>query len=161
MPYPKAHILVIDDEEAINASIVRALHDNDYMIFSATTEDNARNVLENYEIDLVICDYYLSKDSRGTTILKEIYDHFPYIVCIFLTGRADETALDFAKISEQDNMLFKMMAKPWDNDELRKTISDGLKIKNELGKFKDLQKNYFQQKEIIEELKDSFYNKKD
>ena len=73
-------------------------------------------------VDLVISDY-LMPEMDGISFLAEVKKRFPLVPRILLTGYADKENA----IKAINNVgLYQYIEKPWDNDDLRLIIKNGL-----------------------------------
>ena len=90
------------------------------LTFSSTAQ--AIEAARERSIDLVVSDY-LIPDMTGIDFLLEIKKLHPYATRILLTGYADkENAIK--AINEVG--LYQYVEKPWDNNELKLIIQNGL-----------------------------------
>lgn len=77
-------LLIIDDEEAICASLAFAL-ESEYKVYTATTEELALELFAAQEFDLVLLDLRLGK-SDGLEVLGKIKECKPTIMVIIMTA---------------------------------------------------------------------------
>lgn len=73
---------------------------------------------ERIDIIFVIVDYQMPK-MNGAELIREIKLKHPNLSCVMLSGQANSTSV---KSLEDENLLDKFLAKPWDEDELFQTI---------------------------------------
>jgi len=118
-------ILLVDDEEMIITSIKSFLAiETDYQLLTYTSPVKALEDLQTKikGLDLVISDY-LMPEMDGITFLAEVKKKFPLVPRILLTGYADKENA----IKAINNVgLYQYIEKPWDNDDLRLIIRNGL-----------------------------------
>jgi DNA-binding NtrC family response regulator len=118
-------ILLVDDEEMIINSIKSFLAvETDYSVLTYTSPVKAIEDLETKikNLDLVISDY-LMPEMDGISFLAEVKKKFPLVPRILLTGYADKENA----IKAINNVgLYQYIEKPWDNDDLRLIIRNGL-----------------------------------
>ena len=118
-------ILLVDDEEMIITSIKSFLAvETDYELLSYTSPVKAVEDLQTKikSLDLVISDY-LMPEMDGISFLAEVKKRFPLVPRILLTGYADKENA----IKAINNVgLYQYIEKPWDNDDLRLIIRNGL-----------------------------------
>lgn len=117
-------ILLVDDEEMILNSIKSFLAiETDYQLLSYTSPQKALQDLNAMErVDLIISDY-LMPEMDGISFLSEVKKRFPLIPRILLTGYADKENA----IKAINNVgLYQYIEKPWNNDDLRLIIRNGL-----------------------------------
>ncbi len=129
----KIRILFVDDERGVLKALQRLFLDSDYEIITATSGAEGLDILKSTEtIQLVISDYRMP-EMNGVDFLKEVYHLRPDTVRIVLSGYADTAAIVEA-INE--GKIYKFIPKPWNEDELKVTISTALE-------------HYFTNKKII------------
>lgn len=118
-------ILLVDDEEMIIASIKSFLAiDADYELLTYVSPVKAIEDLETKikSLDLVISDY-LMPEMDGISFLARVKEKFPLVPRILLTGYADKENA----IKAINNVgLYQYIEKPWNNDDLRLIIRNGL-----------------------------------
>lgn len=116
-------ILCVDDEINVLKSLERLLLDTDYEIITATSGEEGLELLQNTDlVHLVISDYRMPK-MNGVDFLKKVCKLKPDTVRMVLSGYAD-TATIVEAINE--GQIYKFMPKPWNDDELKITISNAL-----------------------------------
>jgi len=115
----------VDDEEMILSSLKSFFTiEGGYNLLTYTSPLHALRDLEvdHTNIDLVISDY-LMPEMDGITFLAHVKDKFPLVPRILLTGYADKENA----IKAINNVgLYQFIEKPWDNDDLRLIIRNGL-----------------------------------
>ncbi len=119
-------ILILDDEQMVLTSLSSFLNlETDYEVVTFTSPIEALDYVKKNSIDLVISDY-LMPEMDGITFLSKIKEIKPQATRIILTGYADkENAIK--AINEVG--LFQYIEKPWDNDNLKLVIRNGLEKK--------------------------------
>jgi DNA-binding NtrC family response regulator len=118
-------ILLVDDEEMVLNSIKSffAIESN-YRLEAYTSPIKALEDIEGRckHFDLVISDY-LMPEMDGITFLAKVKEKRPLIPRILLTGYADKENA----IKAINNVgLYQYIEKPWDNEDLRLIIRNGL-----------------------------------
>jgi len=87
------NVLIVDDEKNIRAGLGRALELDGYQTLLAADGQEALDVIQNEEIDLVIADLKMPRVS-GEELLRHVVDHYPTVPVIILTGHGTiETAV--------------------------------------------------------------------
>ena len=138
-------LLIVDDEEMVLTSLRSFLTlETEYEVrtFSSVTE--ALEAVKAQTIDLVVSDY-LMPGMTGIDFLLEVKKLQPYATRILLTGYADkENAIK--AINEVG--LYQYVEKPWDNNELRLIIQNGLerrflmeKLEQKISEVQQVQQN--------------------
>ena len=118
-------ILLVDDEEMVLNSIKSFFAiESDYRLEAYTSPVRALEDIEGRleHFDLVISDY-LMPEMDGITFLANVKEKRPLVPRILLTGYADKENA----IKAINNVgLYQYIEKPWDNEDLRLIIRNGL-----------------------------------
>ena len=116
-------IAIVDDEEMVLTSLRSfLLLETDYEVETFSSPQNALSALRDKPVDLVISDY-LMPGMNGIEFLLQVKRLHPFATRILLTGYADkENAIK--AINEVG--LYQYVEKPWNNDDLKITIQNGL-----------------------------------
>lgn len=119
-------VVIVDDEELILRSLATYLSlETDYRVETFTSAPAALAFIAAQEIDLVISDF-LMPEMDGITFLGRVRALRPEVPRVILTGYADkENAIK--AINEVG--LYQYLEKPWDNDELRLIVRNGIEKK--------------------------------
>lgn len=123
-------ILCVDDEETILSALEMQLQDqfgSRFIIELAQSAADAWEILESYgarhlDVLVIISDWQMPV-VKGDEFLIEAHHRFPQVVKIMLSGQATATARTRA---EEEGGLFRFLDKPWDPQELREVIEQGL-----------------------------------
>jgi DNA-binding NtrC family response regulator len=112
-----SRILIVDDEAEVVASLARVLR-KDFQCTQCTSPIEALSLCQESQFDLVISDIRMPK-MTGIELLRQLAQLDPVMGRILITGYADmedcQTALD-------DKTAQIILAKPWDNEELKAII---------------------------------------
>jgi response regulator RpfG family c-di-GMP phosphodiesterase len=119
---PIADILIVDDESFILTSLKRMLYGEPYRVHTASGGEEALQMMEQTEMGLIISDFRMP-EMDGIAFLQEVKKRQPDSVRIILSGYADISAIIDA-INQGE--IFKFIAKPWNDDELKLTIIQSL-----------------------------------
>ena len=114
-------IMVVDDEPA-NLRLLERLFRQDYNVLTAESGEDALRLLNQYEVALLITDQRMP-GMTGVELLERTSTIRPHMVRVILTGYTDVDALVEAINRGQ---VYKYVTKPWNNEELRLTISRAL-----------------------------------
>lgn len=127
-------ILLVDDEEMVLTSIDSFLAlETQYNVVTFISAKKALKYIKSNSVDLVISDYVMP-EMDGITFLAKVREIKPEIPRIILTGYADkENAIK--AINEVG--LFQYIEKPWDNDDLKIIIRNGIEKKQLLKKLQE------------------------
>jgi DNA-binding NtrC family response regulator len=114
-------IMIVDDEAA-NLRLLERLFRNDYEVTTAESGEEALRLLDQHEVALLITDQRMP-GMTGVELVKRTAAVRPRMVRIILTGYTDVETLVEAINSGH---VYKYVTKPWNNDELRLTVSRAL-----------------------------------
>lgn len=116
-------IVIVDDEELVVTSLRTFLDlETPYHTVTFTSPKMALQHIRDHDVDLVVSDY-LMPDMDGITFLSHVRELKPDVPRIILTGYADkENAI---KAINQVG-LFQYIEKPWENEDLRVIVRNGL-----------------------------------
>ena len=150
-------VMIVDDEEMVLSSIASFLTlETDYEVITFASAPEALSYATENPVDLVISDF-LMPEMDGINFLARMREIKPDVPRILLTGYADkENAIK--AINEVG--LFQYIEKPWDNDQLRIVLRNGLEKKQLLiqlqGKVAQINKAYADLAGIQQEILKAF-----
>ncbi len=117
------NVLYVDDEarslEGFKANFRRY-----YTIFTAMSAKEARVILDNNEIHVLISDQKMP-ETLGTQLLEEAVKNYPEQTRILLTAYSDSEAIIQAF---QRGLIFRYMLKPYIPDELKNLIDSAFEL---------------------------------
>lgn len=89
----KKRVLVVDDDPMTRAQLKKLVKDSEDEIvcMTASSMEEALELLHSYEFDLMIADYYLLDNHTGLELWEEASAEFPELECIIISsmGRKD------------------------------------------------------------------------
>jgi len=112
------HILVVDDEPNVLVTYRLILQQRGYEVSAALSSEEARQMLAERPIDLLLCDLSLEKQENGFDVVKFARQKSPHMPVVLLTGYATQEANDRA-----EELGIPVLFKPIDINELLNTIS--------------------------------------
>jgi len=116
-------ILLVDDEDMVVTSIKSFLTlETDYDVKGFTNPAEAMEFIKSSRVDVVVSDY-LMPEIDGISFLAQVKAIQPEATRILLTGYADK---ENAIKAINDVGLFQYIEKPWENEDLRLIIRNGL-----------------------------------
>jgi two-component system response regulator AtoC len=121
MPESKAHILLLDDEEALRLVVGERLRDEGFEVTEAGSGEDALRLLDGFAFDVIISDLRLP-GIDGRVVIDAALDRYPGIIAIVVTGYA--TVRDAVETIKRGAADF--VAKPFQFDELRHVINTAL-----------------------------------
>ena len=110
-------ILVVDDEVRSQETLRRTLEE-EFDVLTASSADEAREVLERDWVHVLLCDQRMPGTS-GVTFLKEVREKWPEVVRIIISGYTD-TGDIIAGINEAG--IYQYITKPWHPETLLLTV---------------------------------------
>lgn len=116
-------VAVIDDEPMVTQSIKNFLAlETDYKVLVFNSPREAIDALRDRPVDVVISDY-LMPDLNGIEFFLKLKDIQPHATRILLTGYADK---ENAIKAINDVGLYQYIEKPWENEDLKLIIRNGI-----------------------------------
>lgn len=115
-------VLLVDDEQGVLNALKRVFAEENYRIICASSATEALGIMEEEPVHLVITDHRMPGMS-GAEFLIEAKQKWPETIRIMLTGHADVQSIMGAV---KDGAVFKFITKPWNDEDLRLTVSLGL-----------------------------------
>src|SRR5687767_2552370 len=120
---PGSHtILLVDDEQAVRAIVVKILKRANYNVLEAESGDAALRIAESHsgKIDLLLSDMYMP-GLRGPEVAQKLAPKCPGIRVLFMSGYADQDSR--SGVPEGANFLNK----PFSGKELVTAVEGVLK----------------------------------
>lgn len=121
-------ILFVDDEVQILKAFRRLFMDTDYEIITAQSGEEALNILEEEEVNIIVSDMKMP-NMTGYELLSKVKEKYPNIVRIILSGFSDERIVFDAL---QKNIAKLYILKPWENTSFINTLEKVFQIENVL-----------------------------
>ncbi|MEX2511895.1 MAG: sigma-54 dependent transcriptional regulator [Cyclobacteriaceae bacterium] len=139
-------ILIIDDEKVIRSTLKEILEYEKYEILEAEDGEKGLEILENDDIDLVLCDIKMPK-MDGMEVLAKVtkMEKQPQFIMISAHGTI-ETAVEATKLG-----AFDFIPKPPDLNRLLLTVRNALDKKNLVNETKVLKKKLSKKLDMIGE----------
>ena len=120
----KAHILVVDDDDRIRNLVKQYLNENNYLVTTAFSAEDAKKKVETIKFDLIVLDIMMPGKSGLEFIVENIDKLYTPIILLTAKGEAEER-IHGLEVGADD-----YLAKPFEPKELI------LRIKNILNKTK-------------------------
>jgi putative nucleotidyltransferase with HDIG domain len=111
-------VLFVDDEVNILKALQRLLRQEDMNVICASRGPEALEILEKTEAQVVVTDQRMPEMS-GVDLLSSVRERYPDIVRMMLTGY---TEMNVAVEAINRGEIYRLITKPWNDDELRATI---------------------------------------
>ena len=119
----KIKVLYVDDE-VNNLQAFKATFRREYQIFLAESAEEARDILEDETIDIIITDQRMPQET-GVEFLESIIPHHPEPMRILLTGYTDIQAVIDAINKGQ---VYHYLTKPWEEDYMRTVVKNAYEV---------------------------------
>jgi len=124
-------VLFVDDEVNILKALQRLLRTEEMNVLCASRASEAIELLEQHPAQVVVTDQRMP-EMNGVDLLSAVRERHPDIVRMMLTGYTEiNVAVDAINRGE----IFRLITKPWNDDELRATIRqafDHFDLKSEI-----------------------------
>jgi len=115
-------ILYVDDEE-INLDLFKLTFKKTFNVITAKSAKEGLQILRERQIPLIVTDYRMP-DMNGVKFIEEIKKESPERICIIVTGF-------YESINEAtEELVYKLILKPWKKDEMIAVIQSGIEIYN-------------------------------
>jgi type II secretory ATPase GspE/PulE/Tfp pilus assembly ATPase PilB-like protein/FixJ family two-component response regulator/RNA polymerase subunit RPABC4/transcription elongation factor Spt4 len=142
-------ILFVDDEINVLKAMQRIFHQESYRLLTAQNGAEALKVLQDQQpVHVVVCDYRMP-GMTGSEVLKKIKAKWPNTIRIMLTGYAD---VDAVMGAVNDGAVYKFITKPWNDHDIRLTISLALEQYDLIKENSHLKKKSAAQKSELKRL---------
>jgi len=109
----KCSILAVDDEQYI-LHLLTALLGKDFEVLTADSAGQARDILRNRDVDIVITDQYLGQGETGVQLLEWVRLSHPNCVRILMTRASIEDVID----AINQGQVHRILLKPLQTDNL-------------------------------------------
>ncbi|MBT9552316.1 MAG: sigma-54-dependent Fis family transcriptional regulator [Hydrogenophaga sp.] len=114
-------VLVVDDEVRSQDAMRRTL-DEDFTVFTASSAEEARGLLERQPVSVILCDQRMP-GVTGVAFLKEVREQWPETVRIVISGYTDSEDI-IAGIN--DAGIYQYILKPWAPDHLLDSVRNAV-----------------------------------
>ncbi len=127
-------VVIVDDEDMVVTSIKSFLAlETDYEIQGFTMPAEALDYIRDHRVDVVVSDY-LMPEMDGIQFLARVKEIQPETTRILLTGYADK---ENAIKAINDVGLYQYIEKPWENEDLKIVLRNGLEKRILLKRLED------------------------
>ena len=123
MENKKYRILYVDDEPQ-NLLTFKAAFRRDYEVLTSNTANEAMDVLQNNDVEIIIADQRMPL-MTGVEFLTKVKIRFPNSIRMILTGYSDIEAV-IKSINEGE--VYRFLTKPWNKEELKMIIDSAVQF---------------------------------
>ena len=117
----EARLLVVDDEESLRITTAAIFEKEGYIVDTASSGDEAINLLNKADYDLVLTDLHM-EGGDGLSVISQIRRHAPLTISVVLTGFA---SVESAIAALQEG-AYDYLVKPCDIESMKHTIRRGV-----------------------------------
>jgi two-component system response regulator PilR (NtrC family) len=118
------HILVVDDELSMRELLEVLLSKEGYKVTCAKNGQDAVSMIKKTVFDLLLCDIRLG-DITGIDVLRALREENQETVVIMISAYASTEAA----VEAMNEGAYDFVPKPFDNEELKKTIKNALSLR--------------------------------
>lgn len=118
-------LLLVDDEENIVAALRRLLRAEGWQLLCATSGEQALQLMALHEIDVILSDQRMP-GMTGVELLRRTRQLYPETIRLVLSGY---TELQSITDAINEGAIYKFLAKPWDDEELRAHLREAFALK--------------------------------
>ena len=118
------HILVVDDEPSMLELLEVLLAKEGYKVTCAKNGQDAVSMIKKTVFDLLLCDIRLG-DITGIDVLRALREENQETVVIMISAYASTEAA----VEAMNEGAYDFVPKPFDNEELKKTIKNALSLR--------------------------------
>jgi diguanylate cyclase (GGDEF)-like protein/PAS domain S-box-containing protein len=118
-------LLLVDDEENIVAALRRLLRAEGWLLLSATSAEQALELLARHEVDVILSDQRMP-GMTGVELLRRAKQLYPDTIRLVLSGY---TELQSITDAINEGAIYKFLAKPWDDEQLRGHLREAFALK--------------------------------
>lgn len=141
-------ILFVDDEPNVLKTMKRIFRRENYDLITAESGKQALELLKDSDVQVVVSDYKMP-GMNGADLLREVKSRYPQTIRIMLTGHAD---VDSIMGAVNEGAVYKFITKPWNDEDLRLTISLALEQYDLIRENKELKRQHVVHQNKIKKL---------
>ena len=141
-------VLFVDDEPDVLRALTRMLQDEPFDVRVCEDPHEALDLVTASPPTVVVADFYMP-GMLGPAFLHEVREIDEHIVRIVMTGKPDVTAVLDAV---NEGAVYRFILKPWDEDELRMTLTQAFEYQRLLGERRQLLTQLDRQRQTIRNL---------
>ncbi len=118
-------VLFVDDDANLLAGVLRSLRSEPYRCMTATSGEQALELLETKAVDVVVSDEQMP-GMGGLKLLTTVHQRHPEIVNVMLSGQA---SIGTVVRALNHGQIFRFLIKPCGTDELSASVRQALSHK--------------------------------
>lgn len=125
-PQAELPVVLLVDDEVRSLDAMRRTLDEDFRILTASSAEDARELLGRQEVAVILCDQRMP-GLTGVAFLKEVRECWPDTVRIVISGYTDSEDI-IAGINEAG--IYQYILKPWVPDHLLQTVRTAVEARS-------------------------------
>ena len=118
-------LLLVDDEENVIAALRRLLRAEGWLVLTATSAEQALQLMARHDVDVILSDQRMP-GMTGVELLRRAKQLYPETIRLVLSGY---TELQSITDAINEGAIYKFLAKPWDDAELRTHLREAFTLK--------------------------------
>jgi diguanylate cyclase (GGDEF)-like protein/PAS domain S-box-containing protein len=118
-------LLLVDDEENIVAALRGLLRVEGWLVLSASSAEQALQLMARHEVDVILSDQRMP-GMTGVELLRRARQLYPNTIRLVLSGY---TELQSITDAINEGAIYKFLAKPWDDEQLRAHLREAFALK--------------------------------
>ncbi|QTF91784.1 EAL domain-containing protein, partial [Halomonas sp. BM-2019] len=118
-------LLLVDDEENIVAALRRLLRAEGWLLLTASSAERALLLMARHEVDVILSDQRMPS-MTGVELLRRAKQLYPETIRLVLSGY---TELQSITDAINEGAIYKFLAKPWDDEQLRAHLREAFALK--------------------------------
>ncbi len=144
----KPGVLFVDDEVIILKTLTRLFRSEPVNVFTAGSAKEALAIMAAESIQVVVSDQQMP-ETTGVFLLAEVRKNHPDVIRIMLTGY---TEIDVAVNAINQGEVYRLMTKPWNDDEMRAMIRQAIDTYEMRREIDRLNRVTHKQNRVLEEM---------
>jgi DNA-binding NtrC family response regulator len=119
-----AHVLIVDDARSTRKALETILNRENYTVSTAASGEEALAILEQEDIDLLLCDVKMPK-MDGLSVLRRVKSDDEGCVVVMISGHSDVTSA----VTAMKEGAFDYLMKPLHRDEVLRVVQKALSVR--------------------------------
>jgi DNA-binding NtrC family response regulator len=120
----KSNIIIVDDTKEILESFKREMRIEPYNVSSATSGEEALEILSENPCKLIISDIKMPR-MDGFELLSRVQDLYPDMIRVVLSGHSDVKLI--LKLVNKGG-IYRYLTKPWEIEDVKVTIRQCIEL---------------------------------
>jgi response regulator RpfG family c-di-GMP phosphodiesterase len=151
----KPTVLFVDDEPNILKAISRLFRRESFTLHTAESGEAALEIMDKFPAHVIVSDQRMPGMS-GVDLLARVRERWPDVIRILLTGNSE---MSIAVEAVNRGEIFRLLTKPWGDDEIRSTVKEALDLYQLKAEIKRLNQLTQEQNAELQELYQDLENK--